>query len=170
MWLDRLAVNQATSLSGSPPPQPSSRPYSPLPRRVSSNLSPYVTSQRPAGQPRRTSSLSLATNDSTTSLLSSARKPPGSGLKQADVAYDGPSSLEILEQLLGTPDDTAPHSSITDDDFQLDPDFGGLSLSELAKSEAPETQHVSAPRAPAQPQDCMLLLLPIDQTARGHFD
>ncbi|KAF4125288.1 vacuolar protein sorting-associated protein 52 [Geosmithia morbida] len=160
MWLDRLAGNQANNLSAPPPgSQPSSRPYSPLPRRVSNNLSPYATSQRPGGQqqqqPRRTSSLSLATNDSTTSLLSSARKPVGSGLRQAETApHDAANrSLEILDRLLRTADDhDAPRSTITDHDFQLDPDFGGLSLRELADSE-PGNPPSRVPARPQPPQD-----------------
>lgn len=143
MWLDRLAGGQAT-VSGSSTPPSASRPYSPLPRRTSSSLSPYVTSQR-AGHSPRSSSLSLASNDSSTSFLSSSRKPNGSGLRQTSTVHEGPDALEILEGLLRSGDDENKNSEehgrvIKEEDFHLDPDFGGLSLKELAN---PETQNNS---------------------------
>jgi len=144
MWLDRLAGSQA-NVSGTSTPQSVNRSYSPLPRRTSSALSPYVTSQR-SGQSPRSSSLSLASNDSTTSLLGAGKRPNGSGLRQASTAYDGPSPVEILEKLL-SPDadgDAVPSGAplgdfIRDDDLQMEPDFDGLSLKQLAEAEARET-------------------------------
>lgn len=132
MWLDRLAGQ--TSGSGSSTPQSVSRSYSPLPRRTSSNLSPYVTSQRQGHSPRG-SSLSLVSSDSSISLLASSRRPNGSGLKQssAPAAYPS-SSIETLEKLLGTASSStaADEFEIVDSDFDLDFDFGDLSLNELA--------------------------------------
>lgn len=140
MWLDRLA-GQANNPSGSSSPQPASRPYSPnpnlnpLPRRTSNSLSPYVTSQR-AGHSPRGSSLSLVSNDSSNSLLSQGRKPNASTLRQTSTVYGGPDSLQVLEKLLRTPDDDEARQGtfIREDDFDLDPGFGGLSLKELASS------------------------------------
>ncbi|KAF7547790.1 hypothetical protein G7Z17_g7477 [Cylindrodendrum hubeiense] len=141
MWLDRLAGGQANA-PGPSTPQPSNRPYSPLPRRTSSALSPYVTSQR-AGQSPRSSSLSLVSNDSTSSLLSS-RKPNGSGLKQSSTIGPAPDSREVLETLLAS--STSPDVSldkenipISEEDLDFDAEFGGLSLKELAASQPPET-------------------------------
>ncbi|CAM1511137.1 Fc.00g086500.m01.CDS01 [Cosmosporella sp. VM-42] len=150
MWLDRLAGGPP-SASGPSTPQPGSRPYSPVPRRTSSSLSPYVTSQRPGHSPRG-STLSLVSNDSTSSLLSSSRKPNGSGLKQTSTIDAGPDSLEVLGKLLATiSDDDAPPAKrkplITQEDLDFDADFGGLSLKELAASEAPE-RPVSSVRRP----------------------
>jgi vacuolar protein sorting-associated protein 52 len=133
MWLDRLAGQTNPSPSSS---QPGSRPYSPLPRRTSSSLSPYITSQK-SGHTPRGSSISLVSNDSNTSLLAGSRKVNGSGLKQSQTVDSGPDSLEILEKLLGTKV-TKTHSSssaalaITADDLELDFDFSGLTLQELA--------------------------------------
>ncbi|KAH7137124.1 Sac2 family-domain-containing protein [Dactylonectria estremocensis] len=141
MWLDRLAGGQASG-PGPSTPQPSNRPYSPLPRRTSSALSPYVTSQR-AGQSPRSSSLSLVSNDSASSLLPS-RKPNGSGLKQSSTAGPPSDSQEVLEALLASSTNSDIPSekkkiSISEDDLDFDAEFGGLSLRGLAASHPPET-------------------------------
>lgn len=132
MWLDRLAGQQAGTAS----PQPNSRPMSPLPRRTSSSRGPYLTSQR-AGNTPRGSSLSLVSNDSSSSLLSSSRRVNGSTLKQSTTAPDGPDPEEVLGALLGsTPAGSTSgdrtKSSITRHDLDFNFDFGGLSLRELA--------------------------------------
>ncbi|KAL6920790.1 hypothetical protein ACHAPO_004529 [Fusarium lateritium] len=142
MWLDRLAGGPATS-PGPSTPQAGGRPY---PKRTSSTLSPYVTSQRPGLSPRG-SSLSLASNESSSSLLSSARRPNGSGLRQASTIETGPDSLEVLETLLaGFSDDRDHHEKkaiINKDDLNLEADFGGLSLKELAASQPPDTTAIN---------------------------
>ncbi|KAM0438851.1 hypothetical protein ACHAPT_001612 [Fusarium lateritium] len=139
MWLDRLAGGPANN-PGPSTPQPGNRAYSPLPRRTSSSLSPYVTSQR--GASPRGSSLSLVSNDSSSSLLSSSRRPNGSNLKQSSTVESGPDSLEVLETLLAgfstDSDPTAKQKTISQDDIDFEADFGGLSLKELAASQAPE--------------------------------
>lgn len=139
MWLDRLAGHQ----SGSATPQSNSRPISPLPRRTSSarGPGPYLTSQasplRPGVTPRG-SSLSLISNDSTSSFLASSRRPNGSTLKQSTAVAEGPEPEEVLETLLGAkangvaPEE--PHKvTITQDDLDFDFDFDGLSLRDLAQ-------------------------------------
>ncbi|RSL73164.1 hypothetical protein CEP54_000426 [Fusarium duplospermum] len=140
MWLDRLAGGPASN-PGPSTPQPGNRAYSPLPRRTSSSLSPYVTSQRGGVSPRG-SSLSLVSNDSSSSLLSSSRRPNGSNLKQSSTIETGPDSLEVLETLLAgfsTDSDSATkQKTINQDDIDFEADFGGLSLKELAASQAPE--------------------------------
>ncbi|KAM5348475.1 hypothetical protein ACJ41O_008299 [Fusarium nematophilum] len=141
MWLDRLAGPQASS-PGPSTPQPGSRSYSPLPRRTSSSLSPYVTSQR-AGVSPRGSSLSLISNDSSSSLLSS-RRPNGSNLKQTSTIESGADSLEVLDSVLAgfstDGDQSAKQTTaISQDDIDFEADFGGLSLKELAGSQTPET-------------------------------
>ncbi|ODA78514.1 hypothetical protein RJ55_05895 [Drechmeria coniospora] len=136
MWLDRLA-GAPTGLSGQSTPQPGSRSYSPLPRKnFPATLSPYVTSQRPGHSPRG-SSLSLASNESSTSasLLSSARRVNGSGLRQTSTtAADVPESLKTLERLLQT-DAKERTGSITEEDVGFDVDFGPHSLLDLASSQ-----------------------------------
>lgn len=132
MWLDRLAGQQAGAAS----PQSNSRPISPLPRRTSSARVPYLTSQRGGNTPRG-SSISLVSNDSSSSLLASSRRVNGSSLKRSTTAVDGPDPNEVLEALLGSVPDipTSAEKSgtlITRDDLDLDFDFGGLSLRELA--------------------------------------
>ncbi|CZR62370.1 related to SAC2 protein [Phialocephala subalpina] len=140
MWLDRLSGHStpAATPSGSPPP-PANRAYSPAPRRQS-HLAPASAAQRPGFNPR-SSSLSINSNDSTTSLLSSSRKPNGSGLKQSVTAPDVADPLEVLEKLLGpegnAPDVSKPKSTVNgtraaEYDDNEDLDFEGLSLRELA--------------------------------------
>ncbi|KAK2044079.1 Vps52/Sac2 family protein [Colletotrichum somersetense] len=143
MWLDRLAAQSNPSPSTSS--QPGSRPYSPLPRRTSN--SPYVTSQRSALTPRG-SQLSLVSNDSSSSLLA-PRRINGSGLKQSQTTYDGPDSVEILGQILDTTSITDSVASsttgiITQQDLELDFDFDGLSLRELASSNKASTDETDS--------------------------
>ncbi|KAG5748451.1 hypothetical protein H9Q72_008594 [Fusarium xylarioides] len=142
MWLDRLAGGPASS-PGPSTPQPGGRVY---PRRTSSTLSPYVTSQRPGISPRG-SSLSLVSNDSTSSLLSSSRRPNGSNLRQASTIDTGPDSLEVLETLLAgfssDREQADKKAAINEDDINFEAVFGGLSLKELAMSEPPDTITVS---------------------------
>ncbi|KAI1775332.1 Vps52-domain-containing protein [Hypoxylon cercidicola] len=139
MWLDRLAGQSSPSSS-----QPGSRPYSPAPRRTPSGLGPYITSQQRPGLTPRSSSLSLAsTESSASSFLASSRRANGSALKESRTIYTGPEPVEILEKLLGDDGQNAsttksainPTSSISAEDLQLDFDFGGLSIRELALSE-----------------------------------
>ncbi|KAF5595632.1 SAC2 [Fusarium pseudocircinatum] len=142
MWLDRLAGSPASS-PGPSTPQPGSRAY---PKRTSSTLSPYVTSQRPGISPRG-SSLSLVSNDSTSSLLSSSRRPNGPNLRQASTIDTGPDSLEVLETLLAgfssDREQAAKKTAINEDDINFEAVFGGLSLKELATSEPPDATAVS---------------------------
>ncbi|KAK6073099.1 Vacuolar protein sorting-associated protein 52 B [Seiridium cupressi] len=138
MWLDRLAGQPSGSPSSS---QPGSRAYSPAPgRRTPSNLGPYLTSQRPGAAARSSSLLSLASNDSSTSsLLGASRRANGSTLKQSTTTYSGPEPVDILNKLLGEGtadgDNQAAPTAITQEDLELDLDFGGLSLTDLALSE-----------------------------------
>lgn len=164
MWLDRLSAGPPGA-SGAPSSQPGSRPYSPLPRRTSSSLSPYVTSQRVEHSPRG-SSLSLVSNGSSTSLLSSSSRKPngngnGSGLKPAGPPSvdNGSDSLEVLDKLLASlsqkdRNENQRSSSICQADLGLEVDFGGLSLKELAASEPPENS-APASRRSQTAEDCM---------------
>lgn len=140
MWLDRLSGHSA---SAGPSP-PISRSYSPAPRRAS-NLTPVSANQRPSFNPR-SSSLSLVSNDSTTSLLTS-RRNNGPALKQSAVA-DPPDLATALNKVLGGYGRTAYDSqqSLVDqrEALALDGqnfDFGGLTLRQLAR-EAPGEIHV----------------------------
>jgi vacuolar protein sorting-associated protein 52 len=149
MWLDRLAGQ--SSASGSSTPQPGSRPYSPLPRRSSSNLSPYVTSQRPGHTPRA-STLSLVSNDSSSSLLASSQRPNGSNLKQSTTIEDASTSIEALEKLLGTStvnqiSQSTISGRITDADLGLDFDFKGRSLREFALGTDDDAKPANAHRS-----------------------
>lgn len=133
MWLDRFGGQHPGNVP-SPPSQ--SRTQSPLPRRTSSARGPYLTSQRPGISPRA-SSLSLVSNDSSSSLLASSKRTNGSALKQTTTAGDAPNPEEILARILGAlPNPAASgggrNERITDDDLDFDFDFGGLSLRELA--------------------------------------
>ncbi|KAK5998202.1 Vacuolar protein sorting-associated protein 52 A [Cladobotryum mycophilum] len=146
MWLDRLAGSQANA-PGPATPQTTSRQHSPLPpRRTSSSLSPYVTSQRQGHSPRG-STLSLVSNDSTASLL--ARKPNGSGSRHTPIPSERIiDTVEILGKLLGTDvgDGTSAErreSSITENDLALNAVFGSLSLRELAASESYSTTAIA---------------------------
>jgi len=161
MWLDRLA-SQSTP-SGSSTPQLASRSYSPLPRRSSSTLSPYVTSQRPGHSPRG-STLSLVSNDSTASLLASSKRTNGSGLRQS-TSFGESDSMQILERLLGTtsankPSGQGPSSavsnSITHTDLALEFSFGGRSLQDLATEDdkAPGTGRGADIHRPQTVEEC----------------
>ncbi|KJZ78091.1 hypothetical protein HIM_02728 [Hirsutella minnesotensis 3608] len=144
MWLDRLAGGPA-SVSGSSTPQPGSRPYSPMPRRTSGALSPYVTSQRPGHSPR-SSSLSLVSNDSSASQLSSSRRPNGSGLRQSSTHPALPDSLETLDKLLHADAPEQQRGLLTEADVDFDVDFGSLSLKELATQSDEESPILSRRR------------------------
>ena len=133
MWLDRL---HSTPSASSPPLTTRSA----APRRPS-HLAPSSAPQRPGFNPR-SSSLSLASNESTTSLLASSRRPNGSGPKQS---YAGPDPLNILERLLGPEGKTLKESSeavngagASGIDFELD--FHGLSLRQLVTQEAADSR------------------------------
>jgi len=117
-------------------------------------LGPASAAQRPGFNPR-TSSLSLNSNDSTTSLLASSRRPNGSGLKESVTVLDTPDPLDVLEKLLGLegknsaeasgPTGVANGNKAAQDDFEYELDFGGLTLRELAAREPAYSQenHVS---------------------------
>lgn len=142
MWLDRLSGTQAPS-AGPSTPQTASRHNSPLPRRVSSNLSPYVTSQRPGHSPRG-SSLSLVSNGSTTSLLPSSRKPNGLAPKPSFATLDRlPDPVNTLAKLLkpilcdGAAEDEKK-INICEKGFATTAEFGGQTLKELATYVEPD--------------------------------
>lgn len=149
MWLDRLSGHSTPASAGSPPP--SNRAYSPAPRRQS-NLGPSSALQRPGFNPR-SSSLSLISNDSTTSLLSS-RRPNGSNLKRTATTVDAPNPLDVLDRIVG--DDTllAPKTLLEKEaveDFELELDFDGLGLHEIA-----EDQSASGGNVSQSLEECML--------------
>lgn len=160
MWLDRLAGQ-----SSSPAPsQPGSRSYSPAPRRTPSGLGPYITSQQRPGVTPRSSSLSLAsTESSASSLLASSRRANGSTLKESSTIYNGPDPVDVLNALLGddkqhatSATNTAANSvsSISPEDLQLEFDFGGLSIRELALSEEAAVNAAAVYR-PQAAEECM---------------
>ncbi|KAI1748202.1 Vps52-domain-containing protein [Xylaria castorea] len=151
MWLDRLAGQSPSPASSQPP----SRAYSPAPARSSSGLGPYLTSQRPGITPR-SSSLSLASADSSTSsLLASSRRATGSNLRQTTTTYTGPDPADILATLLaGGSHSSTPASdlsqkstaSITSADLNAVFDFGDLSLNSLALSDEPLSTTIDSRR------------------------
>ncbi|EAQ88211.1 hypothetical protein CHGG_04830 [Chaetomium globosum CBS 148.51] len=167
MWLDRFAGPHPGNTPS--PPNSQGRTQSPLPRRTSSARGPYLTSQRPGLSPRG-SSLSLASNDSSSSLLGASKRSNGSALKQSTTADNAPDPETILASILGPlPDNIAPLEEdragrIAEDDLELDFDFGGLSLRELAEggggrvvadTDRPQTvEDCRSPRANAALSSC----------------
>ena len=144
MWLDRLSSHSTPS--GSPPP-PANRSYSPATRRPG-HLAPTSAPQRPGFSPR-SSSLSLVSNDSTTSLLGSSKRPNGSGLRQSSIVPDVAEPLDVLEMLLGPEGKGLADSSkaatsngteSTLNEIDLELDFGGLSLRELLTEDLPNAK------------------------------
>ncbi|CAG8973831.1 hypothetical protein HYALB_00005576 [Hymenoscyphus albidus] len=127
MWLDRLSGHSTPASTGTPPPGSANRSYSPAPRRQS-NLGPPSSLQRP-GFNTRSSSLSLLSNDSTTSLLSS-RWPNGSNLKRTATIVDVPDPLKVLGNIVGSEDTKGEE---IDEDWELELDFDGLGLHEIAE-------------------------------------
>ncbi|KAL2153106.1 hypothetical protein VTH82DRAFT_4261 [Thermothelomyces myriococcoides] len=133
MWLDRFAGPHPGSV---PSATNQSRTHSPLPHRSSSARGPYLTSQRPGLSPRG-SSLSLASSDSSSSLLGASKRANGSALRQSTTVDAGHDPEAILARILGPlPDPPALEEDATrrirEEDLELDFDFGGLSLRELA--------------------------------------
>ncbi|KAK4193920.1 Sac2 family-domain-containing protein [Podospora australis] len=157
MWLDRFAAHPP----GSTPPPASSR-SSPLPRRTSGGVSPYITSQQRPGISPRGSSLSLVSNTSSSSLLASSKRANGSALKQSTTVDDGPDPEETLARILGPLpiDDAASVDgktiAINEEALELDFDFGGLSLRELAESDG--GQEAVDTYKPQTVEDCRLFL------------
>lgn len=146
MWLDRLSGHSTPAATPrASPPLSTNRSYSPAPRRQSL-LSPSHTDQRP-GIAARSSTRSPVSNNSTTSLLASSRLN-GSGLKQSTAVVDIPDPLKMLKNLLESQKNISPNISqqrndtvVLDarakDDFELELDFGGLSLREIAEKVTP---------------------------------
>jgi hypothetical protein len=86
--------------------------------------------------------LSLVSNDSSSSLLGASKRTNGSALRQSTTLGDAPDPEAVLARILGSlPDTAAPEEEenrsrrITEDDLDVDFDFGGLSLRELAGGE-----------------------------------
>lgn len=79
--------------------------------------------------------------------------------------------MEVLEKLLSTGEHTENNvgpqgNSIRDEDLELEPDFGGLSLKELAESEAQESnQAANSVSRPQLAGDCRFFYP--DQDNRG---
>jgi hypothetical protein len=121
-----------------PSSPPNSRPTSSLPRRTSNARGPYLTSHRPGHSPRG-SSISLVSSDSSISLLASSKRANGSALKHSTTVNDNaPEPTELLEKILGptakgTVKGEEEDRSITEDDLDIEFDFGGQSLRELAQ-------------------------------------
>lgn len=162
MWSSRL-TGQSSSPASS---QPGSRSFSPAPRRTNSGLGPYITSQQRPGISPRSSTLSLASDSSTSSLLASSRRPNGSALKQSTTAYAGPDPVDVLAKLLGNgvedvpilAEQPSPSTAIAASDLDLDFDFGGMSLRELALSEDPMTEDSYVHRSQTV-EECMFAYL-----------
>lgn len=155
MWLDRRPGSLPGSGTGTPPSQASSRPISPLPRRTSGSRGPYLTSQRPGvSSAARGSTLSLVSNDSSSSLLAVSKRANGSTLKQSTTVEDAPDPEAILAGILGTSpggsasEDARDGQRITAEDLDLDFDFGGQDLRELVNSDA----RLDVRAAPHRPQ------------------
>lgn len=147
MWLDRLGAHNNLQQSSNP----NSRPISPLPRRVSSQRgSPYVTSQSRSGRGSEASLVSSSDTGSSVSLLRGSGRPNGtqlgsSSLKQTITVDDGSESLSVLGRILGSevaseraessgaasPVEDPFSSTITQDDLDIEFDFGGVSLREF---------------------------------------
>ncbi|KAH0538056.1 hypothetical protein FGG08_005318 [Glutinoglossum americanum] len=148
MWLDRFSAQSTPS--GSPPP-PQNRSYSPAPRRPS-HLAPLALPARPGFSPR-SSSLSLASNVSTSSLPGTSRPPNGSTLRQSVTTnvHNVTDPLEVLQRIIGAPlksrEVESPGNlsgSLDQSQIAGDIDFGGLSLQEFVQlhNEPPATKSI----------------------------
>jgi vacuolar protein sorting-associated protein 52 len=161
MWLDRLSGHStpAGTPSASPPP-PANRSYSPAARRPS-QLGPATSAQRPGFNPR-SSSLSLHSNDSTSSLLASSRRPNGSGLKQSVTVADAPDPLDVLEKLLGSERKEAitklqvNGDNVIKDEFEFELDFEDLSLREfVSRMSSSAKEHAYTPQTVEECRFCV---------------
>ncbi|PBP26165.1 Vps52/Sac2 family protein [Diplocarpon rosae] len=99
--------------------------------------------QRPGFSPR-SSSLSVHSNDSTTSLTPS-RRPNGSGLKKSVTVTDATDPLSVLEKLLGSEVTECAQSyaptmndsrDVVVDEFESELDFDGLSLRQIVSTQS----------------------------------
>ncbi|KFZ02900.1 hypothetical protein V502_11410 [Pseudogymnoascus sp. VKM F-4520 (FW-2644)] len=146
MWLDRLSGTSTPTPRPNASSTPQSRSYSPVPRK-SSRLLPQAGPQRPNFSPR-SSSLSIASNDSTTSLLGNSRKPTdssSSNLRSTTLTYSDP--IQVLDKLL----DIDLESSLAankdgiwgNDELQGYVDFTGLTLHEFVQGDVVNESQVS---------------------------
>lgn len=170
MWLDRLSGHSTPGTTPSASPPPPNRSYT-APRRTGSHLGPPQSS-RPTFNPR-SSSLSIHSNDSSTSLLASSRRPNGSGLKQSITVEESTNPLRVLKELLGVENqaqsdtlkkDGVNGESAADDDFASELDFEGLSLRDFVDRKAPE-EHVDT----AQTIEECMLFYHISQILANHI-
>jgi vacuolar protein sorting-associated protein 52 len=116
-------------------------------------------SQRPGGSGgARGSALSLVSNDSSSSLLAASKRANGSTLKHSTTVEDVPDPEVILAGILGPSPSVAASGDvrahpITEEDLDLDFDFGGLGLRELANGDAQQEGGGTAYR-PQSTEDC----------------
>lgn len=109
--------------------------------------------------------MSLVSSDSSVSLLASSRRPNGSGARQVSAVTDQTArSIDALDRLLRTGTGGAPvvdtnAGLISDSDLELDFDFDGLSLTELATS-IKEYQIREPTLKPQSKDECMSLVDP----------
>lgn len=172
MWLDRLG-HTIPQQGGS-----DSRPISPLPRRVSGRGSPYITSQQRSARASTSSLVSASDTGSTASLLRNATSgrangtggAVGSSLKQSTTVEvdDGSESLSVLGKILGSEVAVAQGvnikpqvSTITEEDLDLDFDFGGFSLRDyVARGELDAENDGTVYRSQTAEQCTLSLVLP----------
>jgi hypothetical protein len=163
MWLDRFSAQSTPS--GSPPP-PQNRSYSPAPRRPS-HLAPLALPARPSFSPR-SSSLSLASNVSTSSLPGTSRPLNGSTLRQSVTnAPDGAADpLGVLQKIIGTPLKSRgaerpynPSGSPVPSQIVEDVDFGDLSLQEFVRlnDEPPTTRNIVHAYSALSVEECTFM-------------
>jgi len=129
--------------------------------------------------------LSLVSNDSSSSLLGASKRANGSALRQSITAGDAPDPEAILARILGPLPDAsaAPEEDrtrgITEEDLDLEFDFGGLSLREFAGGDAqqptvdtyrPQTvEDCRSPRARAVSSPCTHRI-PIDERDKAKYE
>jgi hypothetical protein len=99
-------------------------------------------------------------NDSSSSLLAASKRANGSTLKRSTTVEDAPDPEAVLAGILGpSPSGTASvdvrDRPITAEDLDLDFDFGGLGLRELANSDA-QQEGGGTPYRPQSIEACRL--------------
>lgn len=118
-----------------------------------------MTSQRTGHSPRA-SSLSLVSNDSTTSLLSSSRRANGSTPRLNSTAEEVPKPAEILGKLFPPAPEGQSSLIVSEDDLEFDPEFGGLTLKELVNSDTAQDELAAGPQPRSQAvEECWYLQL-----------
>ena len=99
----------------------------------------------------------MVSNDSSSSFLASAKRANGTGLRQSTTVEDAPDPEEVLGRILKPLLTGGKSATISEDDLDLDFDFRGLALQDLAESDMDAGQPLYRSQ---RVEECTLPMLP----------